>query len=369
MSGRARVLIRPAEYDDKTLDRVVEEIFDSFACKIDGQKVLVKPNMLSGRPPERAVTTHPSVVAAVVRALERRRAGEIMVGDNPGMRHYGDSSEVAAATGILDVARPYFRNLGQSPRRIRMHNPYAGEVVISGEVLECDVLVTLPKFKTHSLTALTCAVKNSYGFLLGAEKARLHRVARSAEAFAGVVVAVWALRRPDVAIVDAVSAMQGNGPSSRDIFHYGRLLASDDSVALDAVAGALMGLRPDEVKTTVEAARRGLGQADLDKIDIDGPFKAIEGFKLPMTMGRGRFAQIVSGLAGGLFISRPRPDINECVRCKLCMEHCPTSAIRMDPYPVISHKKCIRCYCCLEFCPVEAMKLSRRVSLFRKIGR
>jgi len=369
MSEKVRVLIRRAEYEDATLDAAVEEFFEAFPPEVAGRKVLVKPNMLSARPPRRAVTTHPALVASVVKALKRRRAGEIWVGDNPGMRYYGDSSEVAAKTGILEAAGDHYRHLGRSPRRVRMHNPYAPEVTISSEVLDCDVLITLPKFKTHSLSVLTCALKNSYGFLLGAEKARLHRAARSREAFASVVVDVWALRPPDLAILDAVTAMQGNGPSSRDTFHYGRLVASDDCVALDAVAGALMGLEPGQVPTTAEAGRRGLGEADLAKIEIDGPFEPIAGFKLPSTIARSPFASFLAGIAGGLVVSEPRADTNECVRCGLCMEHCPVEAIRMDPFPVISRRRCIRCYCCLEFCPCEAMKLSRRVRFLRSLGR
>ena len=369
MSEKVRVLIRPAEYEGAGLDAAVEDFFEAFSPPIAGKKVLVKPNMLSARPPHRAVTTHPSVVAAVVRAVGRRSPAQIWVGDNPGMRYYGDSGEVAARTGILEAAGEYYRHLGRNPRRVRMHSAFAPEVTVSGEVLDCDVLITLPKFKTHSLTTLTCAIKNSYGFLLGAEKARLHRLARSPQAFACTVVDVWALRPPDFAIVDAVTAMQGNGPSSRDVFHYGRLLASNDCVALDAAVGALMGLEPAEVPTTVEAASRGLGEADLGKIEVDGPFEPIPGFKLPSTMARGRLAAFLARLAGGLVVSEPRADTNECVRCGLCMEHCPTEAIRMDPFPVISRRRCIRCYCCLEFCPCEAMKLSRRVRFFRNIGR
>lgn len=373
MAEKSRVLIRRAEYGDSTLEEAVEEAFDAFGVDAGGKRVLVKPNLLSARGAEKGVTTHPSVVSAVIAALEKRGAGEIWVGDNPGMRHYGDSDEVAAKTGILDAAGPYYRNLGTSPARVRMHNPYAGEVTISQEVLDCDVLISLPKFKTHSLTVLTGAVKNSYGFLLGAEKARLHRLAAGVEAFARTVVDVWALRRPDLVIVDAVTAMQGNGPSSRDVFHYGRVLASDDSVALDAVMAALMGIEEGMVTTTALAGERGLGAGEIDEIEIDGPFEPIEGFKLPASVAKGwvfRLAvKLVGRFAEALLVSEPHVDTNLCVRCGLCREHCPAEAIEMAPFPKISRRKCIRCYCCLEFCPHEALRLSRRVRFTRNLGR
>ena len=367
LSGKSRVLIRAAEYDS-SMDKVVEEAFDSFKIDVAGKKVLVKPNLLSARAPGKGVTTHPSVVAAVIKSLEKRRAAGIVVGDNSGMTGYGENERVAAKTGILDVAGKYYRNLGQKPVKARLHNPFAPEAAVSGEIFECDVLVSLPRLKTHSLTTITCAVKNSYGFLLGAEKARLHRVSKGAAAFAKTVVDVWALRRPDLVICDAVTAMQGNGPSSRDIVHYGYVLASDDSVALDSVASRIMGLAPADVLTTAEAARRGLGKMLPADIEIDGALCPIEGFKLPSNFARGGIVNFLSRFAGSLVVSCPHPDTNVCLRCGLCIEHCPVQAVALSPYPTVDHGKCIRCYCCLEFCPHDAMKLANRVLFLRALA-
>jgi len=367
VARKSLVIIRPAEYGP-SLDAAVEEIFALSKIEVAGRKVLVKPNLLSGRAPEKGVTTHPALVAAVLKALEKRAAREIVVGDNSGMTGYGDNERVAAKAGILDVAAKYFRNVGTSPTRVTLHNPYASEVMVSREVLDCDVLVSLPKMKTHTLTTLTCAIKNSYGFLLGAEKARIHRAAKNRGAFARTIVDVWAIRPPDLVICDAVTVMQGNGPSSRDVFHYGYVLASKDSVALDATVGRLMGVEPDEVPTTAEAAARGLGVARKGDIEIDGPFTPIKDFRLPSTIAKTRFFNFLARFASGLVVSEPHPDTNVCIRCGLCSQHCPMLAIALAPFPNINRSKCIRCYCCLEFCPYEAMKLSKRVHLIRRLA-
>jgi len=368
MPEKHRVLIRQAEYD-KSLDSVIEEIFEAFGVNVAGRKVFVKPNILAAREPDKAVTTHPSIVSAVVASLEKRRAAQIIVGDNSGMTQYGANEEAAARSGILDAAGKYFRNIGASPVRVGLHSPYAHDVAISKEILDCDVLISLPKFKTHTLTMISGAIKNSYGFLLGGEKARLHRVAKSRDAFARTVVDVFSLRVPDLVICDGILAMQGNGPSSKDVFHLGRVIASTDSVAMDAVIGAMMNLKPSEVQTTVEAAARGLGVADIGLLEIDGALAPIEGFKLPGSLLRGRVFNWLARLASGVIVSEPRPDTNICLRCNLCRDHCPTEAITMSPYPVIDRGKCIRCYCCLEFCPHEAMKLSPRVRFIRRLAR
>ncbi len=368
MASKSRVIIRRAHYD-ATADAAVEEIFASFGTDVAGKKVLVKPNLLSARSPEKAVTTHPAIVAAVIRALERRNPAAIVLGDNSGMSRYGENETVAGKTGILDVARKYYRNLGTSPARVPLHSPYAYEVAISQEILDCDVLISLPKMKTHSLTMLTCGIKNSYGFLLGGEKARLHRAAKGRDAFARTVVDVFSLRVPDLLICDAVRAMQGNGPSSRDVFDYGHILGATDAVALDAVVGRIMGLEPSQVATTAVAAERGLGKADFSEIEIDGKLEPVEGFKLPSSFVRTGFFDFLARITGGLVVSEPRADANVCIRCGLCRDHCPTEAIAMDPFPRIDRHKCIRCYCCLEFCPHEAMKLSSRVRFVRNLAR
>jgi uncharacterized protein (DUF362 family)/Pyruvate/2-oxoacid:ferredoxin oxidoreductase delta subunit len=360
--GNPRVSICEADYD--RLERCVEQALDAYAPPLEGRSVLLKPNILGAMAPEKHVNTHPALVRAVIAAVARRRPGRIMVGDNSGMRAYGSNEHAARVAGILDAAGGRYVNLGASPAPVKMDSPFAAELAFSREVLEADVLVSLPKMKTHVATAVTGAVKNAFGHLVGGEKTRLHREAVGAENFARAVVDVFQVRRPDLVIMDAVWAMEGQGPSGGRPREVGRVLASASAVALDAVMAAMMGLAPRRVPTLRIAEERGLGPADLAAVEIEGPFAVVPKFKVPgISMGLGA---MLARIGAHILVTRPAFKGQKCIKCGSCAKACPVQAIRMtDAGPTIDRAKCILCFCCHEMCRYEAMDLARRMKFLR----
>jgi uncharacterized protein (DUF362 family)/NAD-dependent dihydropyrimidine dehydrogenase PreA subunit len=353
-----RVAIYEADYAG--VADAVERAFDAFPLQVAGKTVLVKPNILGAVEPERHVCTHPSVVRAAVEALERRGAGRVLVGDNSGMRAYGSNEHAARVAGILEAAGKRYVNLGASPVATAVKSAFAETLTFSREVLESDLVINLPKMKTHVATGITGAVKNTFGHLVGGEKTRLHREARGPENFARAVVDVFAVRPPDLSILDAVVAMEGQGPSGGRPRQVGRIVASDNAVALDSCMAAMMGLAPAGVPTLRIAAARGLGPIDLEEIQIEGPFEVVPRFKVP-AIGMGLGAA-VSRLAAMILVTQPKVRMKKCVKCGSCVEACPVEAIAMtDSGPVIDYRRCIACFCCHEMCRYEAMTLSRRM--------
>jgi uncharacterized protein (DUF362 family)/Pyruvate/2-oxoacid:ferredoxin oxidoreductase delta subunit len=357
-----RVSIYEADYDH--LEAAVEQALDAYAPPLEGRSVLVKPNILGAMTPDKHVNTHPILVRAVVAALVRRRAGRIMVGDNSGMRAYGSLEHAARVAGIMDVAGKHYVNFGASPVPVKLDSPFAKELSFSREVLESDVLISLPKMKTHVATGITGAVKNTFGHLVGGEKTRLHREAVGAENFARAVVDVFQVRKPDLTIMDAVFAMEGQGPSGGRPREVGRVLASNNAVALDTVMAAMMGLAPRRVPTLRIAEERGLGPADIAAIEIDGPFRVVPKFKVPgISMGLGA---LLARVAATILVTRPAFKGQKCVKCGSCAKACPVQAIQMtDAGPEIDPVKCILCFCCHEMCRYEAMDLARRMRVFQ----
>jgi uncharacterized protein (DUF362 family)/ferredoxin len=357
-----RVSIYEADYD--RMEAAVEQALDAYAPPLEGRSVLVKPNILGAMAPEKHVNTHPALVRAVVAALVRRRAGRIMVGDNSGMRAYGSLEHAARTAGILDVAGKHYVNFGESPVLVKLDSPFAKELTFSREVLEAEVLISLPKMKTHVATGITGAIKNTFGHLVGGEKTRLHREAVGAENFARAVVDVFQVRRPDLTIMDAVWTMEGQGPSGGRPRHVGRILASDNAVALDTVMAAMMGLSPRRVPTLRIAEERGLGPADLAAVQIDGPFQVVPKFKVPgISMGLGALA---ARIAAHVLVTRPAVKHQKCVKCGSCAKACPVQAIQMtEAGPAIDPVKCILCFCCHEMCRYEAMDLARRMRILQ----
>jgi len=361
-----RVSIYPADYEH--VEETVERAFEEHGPPVEGRTVLVKPNILGAMAPERHVNTHPSLVRATVAALRRRRAGRILVGDNSGMRAYGSNEQAARVAGILEAAGGHYVNLGASPVAVKVKSDFAAELAFSREVIEADVLVSLPKMKTHVATLITGGIKNAYGHLVGGEKSRLHREAVGPENFARAVVDVYQVRPPDLAILDAVVAMEGQGPSGGRPREVGRLLASRSAVALDAVMAAMMGLAPRAVPMLRIAEARGLGPADLGAIEIEGPFEVVRRFKRPgVGMGLGAFAARIGTY---LLVTRPRVRAGKCVRCGSCVTACPVGALTMtDAGPVIDDARCISCFCCHEMCRYNAMTLAPRMRFLQGRGR
>jgi uncharacterized protein (DUF362 family)/NAD-dependent dihydropyrimidine dehydrogenase PreA subunit len=335
----------------------VDRAFDLFQVEIAGKKVLIKPNVLRIARPEEAIVTHPAVVRAVVEKVEALRPSSLVVGDNPGLFNYGANEETFKKTGLMEAAKGYYQNIGSESKRVDFNPDFMPTVSLSRAVLEADVIISLPKFKTHGLTVMTGAIKNSYGFLPGAQKAKLHRAAGSPDRFHEVIVEVFRLRVPDLYIVDAVVGMEGNGPASPDLRDIGLILASDNAVALDAVIARMMGLKPSRLRFLRKAKEMGLG--DFDKIDIVGELTELADFKLPPLGGEAIVEnKAIQNMICGRTQLRPQADPGLCTACGTCIDQCPVSALSMnDNLPVADVDICITCFCCQEMCPEKAMSL------------
>jgi uncharacterized protein (DUF362 family)/NAD-dependent dihydropyrimidine dehydrogenase PreA subunit len=352
-----RVMIHPANYQDCLT--AVRKAFELFPQKIAGRKVLVKPNVLRHGTPEEGITTHPAILAAVVQCLQERDPAEIVVGDNPGLMSYGANEMSFQRTGLLEASRDYYRNIGLDAVEVGFDPAYLPRVSVSRAVLEADIFISLPKFKTHGLTVLTGAVKNSYGILPGAQKALLHRLAGSPARFHELVVEVFRLRPPDLFIMDAVVGMQGNGPASTELRWIGQVLAADNAVAMDAVVARMMGMDPARLGFLQKAQALGLGDYAEEAIEIVGELLAIPDFRLPPLGGEAITGNAqIQELMLARTLLRPAADPARCTACGTCVEQCPAGALTLvDDLPQVDADKCITCFCCQEMCPEKALAL------------
>ncbi|KLU65305.1 pyuvate ferredoxin oxidoreductase subunit delta [Desulfosporosinus acididurans] len=331
----------------------VERIFRQFPLDLKGKRVVIKPNVLRSATPEEGITTHPAVLKAVINEVVKQRPASLIVGDNPGVFSYGMNEKAFEDTGLMEAAGIYYRNLGAETVSMEMNSPYIEHALISRAILDADVYISIPKFKTHGLTGLSCAIKNNFGLLAGALKAETHKRAGNPLNFAEALVEVFALKIPDLVIVDGVLAMEGNGPASKDLVNLGKIIAGVDPVAVDTVVAHMMGF-PDLPRTIELAAAKGYGISELSRIHIDGNLEVIPGFKLPQTDQRG---QTSVNTMDSITAVRPLVDKELCSLCGTCIEHCPNGALTMDEYPIVSPELCITCFCCQELCPQKAIEL------------
>jgi len=352
-----KVMIHPASYEN--VQQAVDRAFEYFPLKFQGKRVLIKPNVLRASQWNEGIVTHPAVLKAVVKKVEKMGPASIVVGDNPGLFNYGDNEKSFEISGLMNAACGHYENIGNDSVKVDFNPDFLPAVSLSQAVVDADIIISLPKFKTHGLTVITGAIKNSYGFLPGAQKARLHKIAGSPQRFHEMLVDVFKLRIPDLFIVDAVVGMEGNGPASPDLRDVGLVLASDNAVAMDAVIATLMGCDPGQLRFLQKAKEVGLGDYDFENIEVIGELMPLPDFKIPPLGGEAIMNnEAVQSILHDRTLLRPHVDSELCTACGTCIEQCPVSALFMDEdIPKVDADTCITCFCCQEMCPEKAIAL------------
>ncbi|MFO7889805.1 MAG: DUF362 domain-containing protein [bacterium] len=335
-----------------------------------GQKVLLKPNMLSAKNPKKAITTHPLILEAMIKEV-RSAGGEVWIGDSPSGAIKG-VKRCWVNTGFLDVAEKM---------KVRLINFETGGTEIrdiEGEkfhftesFFKADVVINLPKFKTHGFTLYTGCIKNMFGTLPGLQKAFVHKRYPHPESFSKKLVDIYECVIPSLHLMDGIWGMEGEGPATGKKRKTGLILAGSDGVALDTVASLIMGFAENEVDMIRIAGQRGLGVNNLGKIKVVGnkiDDVKFDDFKLPSNRLIKLVPEFLMKLVGRLIWVKPEANKNICTSCGQCERSCPVGAIQMvDKYPVIDYKVCINCLCCNESCPEGAIEqklswLARKIS-------
>jgi uncharacterized protein (DUF362 family)/Pyruvate/2-oxoacid:ferredoxin oxidoreductase delta subunit len=330
-----------------------------------GEKILLKPNILKGAEPDRCVTTHPELFRAVAKILLEKSIA-VSYGDSP-----GDPMSTVGAwkkSGIFAVAEELGLKQGDFDHGQNRSFPRGGVnkmLTIANAVLENDGLISLPKLKTHGLTRMTGAIKNQFGCVPGMLKGQYHAQFPDVFEFSKLLVDINLFIKPRLYVMDAVYAMEGNGPQSGDPKKLGCILVSTDPVAIDTVACHLIALSPGDVPPIYFGKSAGLGTDNPDEIDVRGEtvsrfqdksFNVVR--KAPVPLPQNKYLSEIKRL----FIPRPVIDNNKCVVCKRCIQVCPVEpkVLTMKKgrkVPQYDYSRCIRCYCCQEMCPEKAISI------------
>jgi uncharacterized protein (DUF362 family)/Pyruvate/2-oxoacid:ferredoxin oxidoreductase delta subunit len=360
-------LRRCHEYDADQIEKLIEEIYDRCSGpEPSGKVVLVKPNILTDDDPARCISTHPAVVEAMVRFLIRRGA-KVLVGDSPAVHPSGFDGRKSGIKGVCERTNAEWVSFTKDPGSLIV----AGKSIkIAKAALEADLIISLPKFKTHELMYFTGAVKNTLGLVPGLQKAKQHAVHQDRVSFGRFLVDLNEAITPHFFLMDGIMGMQGPGPGNGIPVELGILAGSTNPVALDIIASKIAGYDPLEIPTNITALERGIWLSSESEIEYDGPNQGSvkkEGFIKVGIKKNGNIAiQFVIRRIKPLRKLERRPVFihKNCIGCGKCIAICPVKALKFHPkkenHIVLTDSKCIRCYCCSEVCPANAIDIRHK---------
>jgi len=324
-----------------------------------GQHVLLKPNLLYGRAPEKAVTTHPSIIKGMIQIV--REAGGIpFIGDSPAIGSLARAAEKAGIKRVADENKCPLLEFNKPVFPTKGGERIFKQLEIDRRILEADVVINLPKWKTHGQMLLTLGVKNLFGCIPGSRKALWHlKAGKDRKVFARILIDLYQIIQPSLTILDGIVGMDGNGPGSGDPIEMGLILASKDALSLDQVVCDLLGISRKSLLTNRVAFEQGIGKEEMDIVGKRLEEIRIPRFRFPPpsepAWNLPRFLQ--KGLKNAL-TSQPLFEEDLCNHCDQCVGACPANALyRRDKDLVFDNGKCIRCFCCQEVCPEGAISI------------
>ncbi|MDR0485644.1 MAG: DUF362 domain-containing protein [Elusimicrobiota bacterium] len=330
-----------------------------------GEKILLKPNLLAPEPPEKAITTHPEIVRAVIKSAKEAGA-KVFVGDSPG-GSIRDIENLWKVTGLEQICKEEGAQLIQfeaaGAMTFDIGDKNIKRVTFSKAVLDCDGIINLPKLKTHSLMTFTGGVKNFYGCVPGLLKVEYHKYASKNEDFSALLTNIYLFLKDKIrfTLIDGILSMEGNGPSAGYIREMNLIAASDNTPLLDAV---LMNAAGIDIAKNNLCRNFNIKKESLKDAEICGSSIAdfnFSNFKMPKTRIFDKLPKPLVKILGKLLWIKPAINKTICAKCFLCARSCPAKTIKAgaDGFPFINAKNCISCFCCHEMCPYKAVDFQK----------
>lgn len=373
-------VVKCIDYGYKNVDTGIRKCISLLPAGLipHNKRILLKPNLLSSsKGPENPINTHPVVLEVLAKILMEDYQGKVYIGDSSGGMSYGQTERAFFVSGLTDLAKRLnvelvnFETAGYIILK-NEKNKIKKEFQVTKFLKEVDFVISVPKLKTHSLVGFTGGIKNMMGTVPGSGKRDMHLAAPKPLKMAECIVDLYSLVKPNLCVMDAVIGMEGDGPAAGDPRNIGLILASSDCVALDTVVSEIIGYTVDKPAFIKDAHQRGLGEGDINNIEILGePLSSvrINDFKKPVNRVRDYLVSVLpnfvlktglKGMTSGL----PVIDQTICKRCSICYDNCPVKTIEKlpDGRIIIDHKNCIECYCCHELCPHNSINIKLPLS-------
>lgn len=268
----SRVAILEARSYQTSLEDIIRHGIHLFKLDLKGKRIVLKPNLVEFDP-KGVINTHPAVIEAAIASFRSLGAREVVVAEGPG--HRRDNEYLLTASGIYDVINEHrvrYVDLNTDDvRRTKLRSSFTNlrELYLPETLFNADLLVSMPKLKTHHWAGVTLSLKNMFGVVPGS----VYGWPKNALHWAGIHRSILdinsSLPIPQFAIVDGIVGMEGNGPLQGQAKQSGVLILGDDLVAVDATAARLMKIEPRKIDY-LEIADRFLGNISHERIELVG---------------------------------------------------------------------------------------------------
>ena len=340
------------------------------------QKILLKPNMLGAHHPDKAVTTHPVILEAVLKILQDY-GKVIIVGDSPG--GIVKARQVWEVSGYTDICNKYnvklvdFGKDGVIEIKGIKKNRKDVRLIIDKNVMDCDAIINLPKMKTHSMMLYTGAVKNLYGVIPGLYKSELHKEFQSPNQFAEVLSELYSVIKDKIVlnIMDGVIGMDGDGPSAGKPALFGLILVSEKASILDYYASKMMGFKLKDLQYLQSSLNSDNfltnNKINFESIEIEKKWENffLSDIDIKSVIFRNKFLNKIPPFLKKCFsvLFTYYPDfLDSCKLCEVCIKSCPVQALKLSDNKdkvILTKKDCIKCLCCHEMCPYSAITIKK----------
>jgi uncharacterized protein (DUF362 family)/Pyruvate/2-oxoacid:ferredoxin oxidoreductase delta subunit len=355
-------------YDLTKIREIISEIYISTGGPDPaGKRILLKPNILLDKEPEKCITTHPVVVEAMTLFLQEKGA-TVLIGDSPSVHTQKFLPEKCGITDVCSRTGARWIEFKENPVEKKLRQ---GKIKIASVVDDVDLIISMPKFKNHELVYFTGAIKNTLGLVPGFIKAKQHALHQNRNSFGEFLVDLNEAVLPHYFLMDAVEGMEGPGPAQGMARKIGLLMGSTNPLILDMVACRVAGYDPMLIPTNRTAFFRKQWLASESDIAYDGPDQqelVMKNFvKIPVRSNSNISIQFVMRRVKPLRKLERRPVFNhdKCTGCHKCVKICPVNAItphkEKKNWIVLTDSKCIRCFCCAEVCTDNAVEVRRKV--------
>ena len=369
------ILKKCEDYNLEEIKQILKESLKELNFYNDvkeNSRVFIKLNIVGPFPKETGIATHPIILKAVIQ-LVKEITNNIIVGDNPATR---DMIYTLKKCDLYDVIQEENVKMmeGTIFEKISNSNPKIYSTFeVSKQMIDTDVLINLPKLKTHTLAYMTCAQKNFFGLIYGLNKSAWHAKASNPLEFGEAINDLYGAFLEQYKdkqlyhICDGILGLEGEGPTSGGTAKKANcLLISKDAVALDRVACELVKLDYSKLYINKIANERKYGNGNIETIKISGnqlsDFEDIK-FQAPKdSLSHIGLRLLRVKVIKNLLLEHPKFDKDKCIKCGECVKICPPHALSIvsKEFPKIKSTNCIRCWCCAEVCPKNAIDKTNR---------